>query len=77
MVKIKVLPPEKSDNEEEIKKSKEEQEILKKKLIDDYINTLDSFELEALEIAKKNLGTSFDLENSIGFLEYKEKINNS
>ena len=77
MVKIKVLPSEQNDNEEEIKKSKEKQELLKKKLIDDYINTLDSFELEALEIAKKNLGTSFDLENSIGFLEYKEKINNS
>lgn len=42
-------------------------------LISHYINSLDERNKQAYEIAKDHLGTSFDLEKSIGFLKYKEK----
>tara|TARA_A100001015_G_C14417160_1_gene491513 strand:+ start:107 stop:310 length:204 start_codon:yes stop_codon:yes gene_type:complete len=46
-------------------------ELLKK----EYLKTLKPIELIALNIAKKNLETSFSLEKSIGFLDYIKKIN--
>ena len=42
-------------------------------LISHYINSLDERNKQAYEIAKDHLGTSFDLEKSIGFLKFKEK----
>ena len=39
-------------------------------IIENYINSLNNIELKALEIAKKQLESSFDIEKSIGFLEY-------
>lgn len=42
-------------------------------LLSNYINSLDERNKIAYEIAKDHLGTSFDLEKSIGFLNYKEK----
>ena len=42
-------------------------------LLSNYINTLDERSKQAYEIAKDHLGTSFDLEKSIGFLNFKEK----
>ncbi len=42
-------------------------------LLSNYINSLDERNKQAYEIAKNHLGTSFDLEKSIGFLKFKEK----
>tara|TARA_B100001093_G_C26361677_1_gene814762 strand:- start:410 stop:601 length:192 start_codon:yes stop_codon:yes gene_type:complete len=39
-------------------------------LIANYINSLNTIELKALEIAKQQLQSSFDIEKSIGFLEF-------
>lgn len=45
------------------------------KLIELYIESLDNFELQALEIAKRMLRSSFDIEKSIGFLEFIKSNN--
>ena len=42
-------------------------------LITKYINSLNPMEKEALNIAKEQLETSFCLEKSIGFLEFKKE----
>lgn len=42
-------------------------------LIEEYINSLNSSEKKALIIARDHLGTSFDIEKSVGFLEYIKK----
>ena len=42
-------------------------------LLSEYIKSLDERNKQAYEIAKDHLGTSFDLEKSIGFLNFKEK----
>ena len=44
------------------------------KMIDMYIEQLNVNEKKALEIAKENLETSFDISKSIGFLKFKDKI---
>lgn len=41
---------------------------------ENYINTLNKKEKMALDIAKKHLGSSFDLKKSIGYLNYKNEI---
>ncbi len=43
-------------------------------LIQQYIQQLNPQEKIAYEIAKNNLKSSFDIEKSIGFLKFKEKI---
>ena len=40
-----------------------------------YISCMDAIELEILELARQQLESSFDIEKSIGFLNYL-KINN-
>ena len=42
-------------------------------LITKYINSLNPMEKEALNIAKEQLESSFCLEKSIGFLEFKKE----
>lgn len=42
---------------------------------DKYIESLNSIELVALEIAKRKLESSFDLKKSIGYLEFLKKTN--
>ena len=44
-------------------------------LIASYINSLNAIELKALEIAKQQLQSSFDVEKSIGFLEFLKSKN--
>jgi hypothetical protein len=44
--------------------------------IKQYIDSLDEIEKKALNIAKKELESSFEIEKSIGFLEFIKKINN-
>ena len=46
-----------------------------KEIIQKYINTLSEIEKMALEIAKKDLDTSFDIEKCIGFLKWLKKHN--
>ena len=42
-------------------------------IIDKYLETLDNKEKIALQIAKEDLGTSFNIEKSIGFLNWIKK----
>jgi len=44
-------------------------------LIQEYINTLNEQELIVLEIAKKQLESSFDISKSIGYLNWLNKNN--
>ena len=44
--------------------------------IKQYIASLDKMEKKALNIAKTQLESSFEIEKSIGFLEFLKKINN-
>lgn len=39
-------------------------------LVNNYINSLNAIELKALEIAKQQLQSSFDIEKSIGYLMF-------
>ena len=43
------------------------------KIINKYLNSLNEMEKIALNIAKEDLGTSFDIEKSIGFLNWIKK----
>jgi hypothetical protein len=43
-------------------------------LIASYINSLNVIELKALEIAKQQLQSSFDIEKSIGYLEFLKSV---
>jgi len=42
-------------------------------LVDEYISTLNDTEKKALKIAHQQLETSFDIEKSIGYLEWLSK----
>jgi hypothetical protein len=44
-------------------------------LLQQYIKSLDEKELQAYHIAKSHLGSSFNLEKSVGFLKWLEKQN--
>ena len=44
-------------------------------LIAGYINSLNPMELKALEIANQQLQSSFDIEKSIGYLEFLKSKN--
>ena len=41
-------------------------------LIEEYVKTLNTFEIQGLEIAKNHLGPSFDMKRSSGFLRWKD-----
>lgn len=41
--------------------------------ISSYVKSLNNIEKRALEIAKEDLGSSFDLEKSIGYLSWLKK----
>ena len=45
----------------------------KSKMMSQYLDSLDERNKCAYNIAKDHLGTSFDLEKSIGYLQFKEK----
>jgi len=42
-------------------------------LTDDYVRSLSDKEYQGYMIAKSHLGSSFDLEKSLGFIEWKQK----
>jgi hypothetical protein len=42
-------------------------------VVEEYIASLPDAERQALIIAQDHLGSSFDIEKSIGFMEYREK----
>ena len=44
-----------------------------KEIIDKYISTLSSIEIKTMKIAEEDLNTSFDIEKSIGFLNWVNK----
>lgn len=46
-------------------------------LLQQYLNTLDEKELLAYNIAKEHLGMSFQLEKSIGYLDWKKQNNHN
>ena len=39
----------------------------------DFVNSLDAASIIALNVAVEQLGSSFDIEKSIGFMEWKKK----
>jgi hypothetical protein len=43
-------------------------------LIKKYLSSLSSDQLKIIEIAKKELGTSYDVKKSIGFLNFIKKM---
>ncbi len=47
--------------------------LFSQKIINKYLNSLNEIEKIALNIAKEDLGTSFDIEKSIGFLNWIKK----
>lgn len=72
--KFKILEDkieDKTENDEKIKKE-ELQKNLQQELLDKYVEQLDSTELQAIEIAKRILQSSFCLEKSIGYLEFQK-----
>lgn len=71
--KFKII--EHNNNDENITETITEIEETNKKLINEYIESLDEFELQAMNIAKRILESSFDLEKSIGFLNFKKSKN--
>ena len=42
-------------------------------VIEEYIASLNDTERKALIIARDHLGSSFDIEKSIGFIQYKKR----
>lgn len=70
--KFKIIE-EKNENIDEIQKIKQENE----NLVTEYINSLDDFEIQAMNIAKRMLQSSFDIEKSIGFLDFKKNKNSN
>jgi hypothetical protein len=51
-----------------------EQDTNKKELLEKYIETLSEKERKSYLIAKEHLGTSFQLEKSVGFLQWIKKL---
>ena len=51
-----------------------ESSISKDVLIEKYVESLSEKELKAYNIAKSHLGTSFSLEKSRGFIDWKNKL---
>lgn len=49
----------------------------KRKIIENYLNQLNDCEKKAYNIAKEKLGSSFDIEKSIGFINYLKTIKDS
>ena len=45
------------------------------KLLEEYLKTLSEKEKKSYEIAKDHLGSSFQLEKSVGFLNWKKTKN--
>ena len=43
--------------------------------IEEYIASLNDTKRKALTIARDHLGSSFDIEKSIGFIQYRKKQN--
>jgi len=51
--------------------------ISERELQDQYLNSLCEKDRKGYEIAKSHLGMSFQLEKSLGFLEYKKSMEQS
>jgi hypothetical protein len=51
-----------------------ESSVSKDVLLEKYVESLSEKELKAYHIAKSHLGTSFSLEKSRGFIDWKNKI---
>lgn len=73
-LKFKIIEDKNEDiNIDEMEKIRKENE----NLVIEYINSLNDFEIQAMNIAKKMLESSFDIEKSIGFLDFKKNKNNN
>lgn len=56
------------------KAEKKEKELEEKELVDIYLKQLTPFQIKANEIAKRKLDSSYCIEKSIGFLDFKNKV---
>ena len=45
--------------------------------ITEYLNTLNEIEIKTLKIAQDHLGSSFNIKKSIGFINWKNKLEKS
>jgi hypothetical protein len=55
------------------KETNQIEDINETEKINIYLKQLTPFQIKANEIAKRNLGSSYCIEKSIGFLEFKAK----
>lgn len=55
--------------------NKSNENIEKEKLFKKFIESLSAIEKKALSIAQRNLESSFNLEKSIGYIEWYNKYN--
>ena len=53
------------------------QTIDEAELVNQYIKSLNKDQIKIIEIAKKELGTSYDVTKSNGFLKFKRNLNSS
>jgi hypothetical protein len=51
------------------------QSIDESELVNQYIKSLNKDQLKIIEIAKKELGTSYDVTKSNGFIKFKRNLN--
>jgi hypothetical protein len=49
-------------------------ESVKENMLQEYVKTLSEKELKAYHIAKSHLGSSFSLEKSRGYIDWKKKL---
>jgi hypothetical protein len=61
-------------NDKSILKNEIKNEMTNEEIITLYLKQLTPFQMKANEIAKKNLGSSYCIEKSIGFLDYKKSL---
>ena len=53
--------------------SKVDQNLIMDEIVKEYVQSLTSDQHKIIEIAKKQLGTSYDLKKSIGFVQFIKK----
>ena len=54
--------------------SKVDQNLIMDEIVKEYVQSLTSDQHKIIEIAKKQLGTSYDLKKSIGFVQFIKKM---
>ena len=56
--------------------SKVDQNLIMDEIVKEYVQSLTSDQHKIIEIAKKQLGTSYDIKKSIGYLQFIKNFDN-